>query len=466
MITLSNDQEEAISKLRKSMSQNKRILFRGETGFGKSIISTYMIARALEKDHIAIFNIPRKELLRQMADTFRQFNIPFSYIASGKPFNPYAKAYLSTTGTLVNNMDKVAATIIFKDESHHGSTQLDRINEHFTKKGAWIVGLTATPDNENLGRWYDDMVEGPNIKQLIEMKRLSDFRYFAPTEIDRTVFKTVGGEFQKGQVDEYMREKAVIVGSAIEYYKKYAQGKMGIAFCSSIKHSKMTAEKFRDAGITAVHMDGDTPEDERKRIAKALATKEIKMVMNVELLTFGYDIASASGIKNANIEIGFDFNPTKSLKKQRQKNGRWMRYKNYPALCFDHVSNYKDHGMPDDEIQWSLTSKPINNTKTNKSEPRGIRCDTDSNGAGCFYFYSSGDSCPNCGKEREIKSREIKEVAGELSELSRDQEIKNRKTEQRQARTLEELIELGKKRNMRYPAKWAARVMSARIQKR
>lgn len=441
------------------MMRNKRILFRGETGFGKSVVAAYMISRALQKGHTAIFNIPRRELLRQMADTFRQFNIPFSYVASGKPFNPYAKAYLTTTGTLVNRLDQVNASIVFKDESHHGSTQLDKINQHFTDKGAWIVGLTATPENVNLHKWYDDMVEGPNIRQLIDMKRLSDFRYFAPSSIDRSQFKRSGNDFNKGQVDDYMREKAVIVGDAISHYRKHAMGRLNMVFCTSIKNSLMTAEKFRDAGIPAVHMDGDTPEHERKQIARDFATRKILALCTVDLCLFGYDLSSASGIKNVAVECISDLRPTKSINTQRQKIGRALRYKVDPALIFDHVSNHEEHGMPDDEIEWSLSAKPKNKNSSSQSSPRVIQCKK------CYYCFSYGNVCPECGTPVAVKERKIEEVEGELAELDRKKEIKAKKMEQGQARTLEDLIELGKKRNMKYPAQWASRVLAARMQR-
>lgn len=466
MITLFHDQDEAIARLRQSMTRNKRILFRGETGFGKSVVAAYTISRALQKGHTAIFNIPRRELLRQMADTFRDFNIPFSYVASGKPFNPYAKAYLTTTGTLVNNLGKVKASIVFLDESHHGGNQLDKINQHFTQSGAWIVGLTATPDNVNLHKWYDDMVEGPNIRQLIDMKRLSDFRYFAPTRIDRTVFKRSGQDFNKGQVDEYMREKAVIVGDAVNQYRNHSMGQIHMAFCTSIKNSLMTAERFRDAGIPAVHMDGDTPEHERKQIARDFALRKILVLCSVDLALFGYDLSTASGVKNVAVEGAIWLRPSKSMNVVRQGNGRALRYKDFPATISDHVSNYEEHGMPDDEIEWSLSAKPKTKNPSSQGGPRVIQCITDANGPGCFYCYSYGNACPECGKPRAIKEKKIEEVEGELEELSRDQKVKKRKMEQGQARTLEDLIELGKKRGMKKPAAWASRVMSARLAKK
>lgn len=459
MISLYPDQQESIAKLRAAMARRKRILLQGETGSGKSVMASYMISSALAKGNRAAFVVPRKELRRQMSETFSAFNIPHSYVAAGNPFNPYSKAYLCTVGSLARRLSKIQPNVIFIDETHHGEGQLNSIIEHYAAQGAWVIGLTATPDNPNLHKWYDDLICGPSIRDLIDMKRLSDFRYFAPTQPDLSRIGKVAGEYHKGQLDSFMYEQQYIVGDAIKHYSDHAMGRTNMVFCTSIRTSERTAQQFRDAGIPAIHMDGETPEAERRKIARAFALREILVLCTVDLVLFGYDLASASGIKNANVECMSDLRPTRSRNTQRQKIGRVLRYKDYPALIFDHSSNCNTHGLPDEPVEWSL-EPPETGMRDNGEKTIPTRqCER------CFRVHRPAPVCPSCGHVYEVKSREIDALDGELQEVDIEAQRRALRTEQGRARTLDELIEYGKKTGKKYPAKWAAHVLAARMRK-
>jgi len=480
LITLYEDQEKIVSDVRASMRKYKRILIRAETGSGKSVVASYMIQSAISKGHSCAFVVPRKELLRQMSETFREFAINHSFVAAGKPFNPYSKAHICTVGTLVNRLDIINPTIIFIDESHYGSGQLDKIIQYYTAKGVWVVGLTATPDNKHLHRWYQHMVHGPTIKELIAKKRLSDFRYFAPSTPDLSGIKTVAGEYSHGQLDQFMREQRVLIGDAVKHYREHAMGRLNMTFCTSIQHSEMVSAAFRDAGIPSVHMDGNTPEDQRRRIARAFATREVLNITSVDLLLFGYDLASASGIKTACVESMSDLRPTKSRNTQRQKIGRVLRYKDFPAMIFDHAGNYLVHDMPDGDIEWSLEA-PIEKDKGGKSSVPTRQCKR------CFFVHRPAPKCPECGYIYEVHGREIDHVDGDLVELNRDDVISQQKKQMRKSAkdiandilysdnpnlakndldSLNYLIAKFKKEGHKNPAAKAAHVLAQRLAKK
>jgi hypothetical protein len=66
--------------------------------------------------------------------------------------------------------------------------------------------------------------------------------------------------------------------------------------------------------------------------------------------------------------------------------------------------------------------------------------------------------CPECGHEFVAERRELQTVDGELEEV---QQV-NRKREQARATTLQDLIQVGQRRNMKNPVGWARHVMAAR----
>lgn len=459
MITLFPDQQRSIDKLRASLSRHKSVLLQGETGSGKSVMASYMIAGSQAKGLKSAFVVPRRDLLSQMSGTFTSFDISHSFVAQGKPFNPFSQTHICTVGTLANKLKLIQPNVIFFDEAHFGDTQLNKLIAYYQSMGAYTIGLSATPEKTNgqgLDEYYSDMVIGPTIRELINLKRLSDYRLFAPSKPDLSRIKTVNGDYARSELASYMEHESFLMGDAVKHYQAHAAGKLNVSFCTSIKHSQMTAEMFNEAGIPSVHMDGETPDDDRKRIARAFARRELLNICSVDLLTFGYDLASASGIKGAVIESISDLRPTKSRPLQRQKNGRALRYKDYPAIINDHAGNAMYHGVPCEEIEWSLKGED----KT--SNGGGIRAIAVRSCPTCFCAHKPALKCPLCGYEYEVEGREVEQIDGQLKEIDPQEIARNRKREQYEAKTLDELVAYANKYGMKNPRGWAMHVYKSR----
>jgi hypothetical protein len=71
---------------------------------------------------------------------------------------------------------------------------------------------------------------------------------------------------------------------------------------------------------------------------------------------------------------------------------------------------------------------------------------------------SARPTCPDCGHQFAPERREIMQVPGELVEVQR----REAKREQAKATTIEDLIQVGKRRGMKNPHGWARHVMAAR----
>lgn len=465
------DQLETVEDVRAAMRASKSVLLQSPTGSGKTRIATYIIDAAKNKDSRIIFTVPRKDLLEQTHETFKELGIQHSFIAAGKSYNPFAKVHIGMIDTMARRTDRLpSANLVIFDETHYGAGSLDAVINHYKKSGSYLLGLSGTPwklSGHGLGCWYETMVKGRTIKWLIDNKRLSDYRYFyGRTNLDLSGIKITAGDYAKGEVASFMEEKAVIVGDAVRDYKERCMGNLHMVRCASIKHSMMTADAFRSAGISSVHVDGETPMDERKRIFRAYAMREIQVVCFVNLLEFGFDLSQASGGMDVCIESGSDLKPSRSLAAQMQFWGRMLRYKSQAAIFHDHVNNHKEHGLPCDDREWTLADRDQSKRASSERALATKQCEK------CFYVHSPAPSCPNCGNIYEIKGREIDEVDGALTEMSREDrdaaraaEIIARKTTQAQAKTLEQLIEEGKRRGMKNPRGWARHVYTARMAK-
>lgn len=445
MVSLLPDQQESIEKTWAAMKRRvKYVLMQGATGSGKSYIATAIIKRALNKDRTVWFIVPRRELIRQMAETFQDFGIEHGYIAAGYEFNPYSRAHICSLGTLQGRLDKLKApALAFIDETHYGSEGLDTVIKWLKAAGTWIIGLSATPwkmSGQGLGCWYEEMINGPSVRWLIDNKRLSEYRAFAPSHLDLSGIKITAGDYAKGQLAEKMEQDRVLIGNAVNHYKKNAADKLGITFCTSIKHSQLMAQSYRDSGVQAMHIDGKTPDDERAKIARAFAKREIMQLCNAALLTFGYDLSSASGIKGVCIQSMSDCDPTLSLAKQSQKWGRNLRYDGTVHTFFDHGNNIDVHGLPCDDRDWSLEDRE-------KKQGCGERVLPIRQCSKCFFCHKPLPTCPNCGEIYPIQSREIESIEGELSEIDIAKQKKKERMQVGMAKTKADLWAIAKERN-------------------
>lgn len=481
MLTLYDDQQRHVAKVIDAMHAGHRaILMQAATGAGKSVMASYMVHRALNKGNNVWFFVPRKNLIRQMHGTFNKFGVRHSYIAAGNSLNPYEKAHICSTETVrrrikdgkivarPNDYEELIALIktgiiplphiVFIDETHYGGNGLDMIIKFLKANGVWIVGLSATPwqlSGQGLGCWYDHMVMGESIRWLIDNHRLSDYRPFAPSRVDLSRVRMANGEYSQRDISQKMEDDSVLIGNAVQHYKDHAMGKLNIAYCTSIKHSELVADEFRRQGVPAAHIDGETPDAERRRIIQAYANRELLVLTNCELLTFGFDLASQVN-KDVTIECMSDLRPTKSLALQMQKWGRVLRMKNEPALIFDHANNFDEHGLPCDDRHWTLADRV-----KGAGGSSGVRMNPVKLCPECYFSHKPALACPNCGYEYPVESRELFEVDGELAEIARQQqERKEKRMEVGQAKTLDDLRRIREERG--YKHAWVSTMARAK----
>jgi len=168
----------------------------------------------------------------------------------------------------------------------------------------------------------------------------------------------------------------------VETWKRRAQGKRTVAFAVNVAHSRAIAEAFRDAGVTAEHLDGKTSRSERDAILSRLATGQTNVVSNCMVLTEGWDLPA--------LECAIIARPTASLNLHLQMVGRVMRACDGKdgATVLDHADNHHRHGLVTRRLDYTLT-----NDKVSSADPLGLRrC-----GECGLLFDQTTDRCPECG---------------------------------------------------------------------
>ena len=449
-------QEDLIDKTRQALRRNKRVLMQAPTGAGKTAITVYMMSRAAEAGKTSVMAVHQNELLTQTSKALWAGKLEHGMIASGRT-RSYMAAQVASVQTWVRRMDQYSEPdLIIIDECHRSAASTyQKILEEYPN--AMVIGLTATPsrtDGKGLDGTYQELVQGPTIRQLIDAGYLCDYEIFAPpSPLDLSDVKTKMGDFDKKQL-EHEVDKPTITGDAVATYKKHANGKRAAVMCVSIRHAEHVMESYNAAGIPAEMLEGKMTNKEREAVINRLRSGETLVVTAVNLLIEGLDVPS--------LEVIQWLRPTQSLIVFMQGNGRGFRVSDgkEKLIILDQVGNWKRHGLPDDDREWTLEGRK----KGKKRKPDEEADVSIQQCKHCFHIFRPGVAvCPSCGRPVEVRQKaEIEVVDGELERIDVTALRKQAKQEQGAARDLVDLVKLGQRRGMKNPAAWATYVICSR----
>lgn len=450
MIQLRPYQARVIDETRAAYkARHRAVLMVLPTGGGKTFTASTIVHGASAKGNVTWWLTHRRELASQASQTFYSLGIPHGTVQAGHVSNPNATVQVASIQTIVRRLDALPAPdIIVFDEAHHiGASSWQAIFEHFPS--ARVLGLTATPwrlDGAGLGRWFSHMVLGPTTAELIAEGSLSPYRLFAPATPDLSGIATAQGDYQRGALAKAM-DKPQIVGDAIGHYLKLCPGKRAVAFAAGVENSQHIAAQFRAAGIAAEHVDGSMSADDRDAAVERFRRGETLVLSNADLFGEGFDVPA--------IEAAILLRPTKSLSLHLQQVGRALRPSEGKsvAIILDHAGNSLTHGLPDDEREWSLEDRE----KRKKAAPAEVSIRQCSE---CFFVFRPSPKCPQCGHAVQVKAREIEVVDGELAEVCKIAQQRQRRLEEADCHTLDDWRALAQQRG--YKAGWALHRWQAR----
>lgn len=404
-----------------------------------------------------MFSCHRDFLLDQTAEAFDEVDLPHTFVAAGREYNPYSNVVIASIDTLKRRMERIKAPdVLIVDECVHAAAAgWAKVIEYYQAQGCYTIGLTACPQRlsgQGLGKWFKDMVLGPSTGDLIDAGYLSRYKAFAPSSPDLGGVHSRGGDYVVSEITKKM-DKPSITGNAVDEYKKIAPGKQALMFCCSIEHSINVMYAFQAAGFSAAHIGADTDQLTRFQMLRDYRLGKLQVLTSVDIFNEGFNVPAAS-------YAGL-LRPTKSLSIFLQQCGRVLRVEEGKEFAFisDHANNIAHHGLPDDDRVWTLASKE----KKDRDEERAIptrQCPK------CFFVFRPAANCPNCGFELPIQYREVEEKAGQLTEIDRDRARENKMRLQGMAKTFEELIEVGKKLGYDNPTGWARHIYNSRQSKK
>lgn len=411
------------------------------TGGGKSIIASDIVLDANNRGAVQAVIAHRNELVGQMSLHVARRGIKHRIIGSrttvsaitaehrlefGRSFiNPDANCTVASVDTLIARADQLKQwsaqvddwTI---DEAHH----VLRVNK-WGKAASMFpnakgLGITASPqraDGMGLGRHHDGlfdvMVQGPDMRTLINMGALCDYEIAIP-ESDFAISDdeiAPSGDWSTAKMREASK-KSHIVGDVVKEYIARAYGKRGICFATDVETANEIARKFEEAGIPTAAVSAKTPADVRNDCIRRFRDGRLWMLVNVDLFGEGFDVPA--------VEVVIMARPTASLAVYLQQFGRALRVlagKPF-GLVIDHVSNWKRHGFPDKAHYWSLDRR--DKRAKREPDPEEIPLTACRN---CSRPYERClPACPYCGWVPPLPEgggRTLEQVDGDLMLLDR-----------------------------------------------
>lgn len=306
------------------------------TGSGKSLVIAKIIERLLGN---TIVLQPSKEILEQNYEKFSNYGKASIYSASAGE-KRIGKVTFCTIGSVINKKHLFKGTEnILIDECHLVNSDAGMYNEFikaFPK--AKVLGLTATPYR------LEQLSTGPQLTFLtrsspaifnkvlyyVQNSVLFDAGYLAALEyynfdvIDRSKLEmnSSGTDFTQTSLRRYY--KSIDMPSRIVRTAKTILSKRSnlLIFCSLIEEAQAVNKRIPESEI----LTGETKKEERERILSQFKKGIIKCLINVGVLTTGFDYPGLEAVLMAR--------STMSLSLYYQIVGRVMRIFTYPDGTF------------------------------------------------------------------------------------------------------------------------------------
>jgi hypothetical protein len=210
------------------------------------------------------------------------------------------------------------------DEAHHAAARSYRRIITHLEASPLILGVTATPRRSDgrLGDVWQEVTFQRGIAEMIQAGYLADVRGIRVglEAVDLDNVAQSGGDYDPDALGDAL-EQASAPRHILAAYHQHAAGRKTAIFVPTVALAHTVARVFSDAGIAAGALDGSTPYEHRREILDRLRTGHTRVVVNVGVLSEGWDEPSLECIVIAT--------PTRSQVKYAQIAGRGLR--TYPG---------------------------------------------------------------------------------------------------------------------------------------
>lgn len=339
------------------------IMIQMPTGTGKTIVFT-SIVRDIQNwcnVHSSTSKIliiaHRKELIIQASEKLK--DIPHGIIMSGNKREMQYMVQVASIQTFMScrnyqTMRNYRFDFIIIDEAHHsiasGYQKLWEMYPHSKK-----LGVTATPWRMNhcgFRSLFSEIVISKPIEWFINEHFLSNYDYISirrNSEVQKAVNSIdrygVNGDYLEAELSSVF-DCDHIRAELYKSYKKFADGKKGIIYAIDRRHAANILDLYASHGVNIRMIDGLTPTDERQNIINEFKTGNVRVIVNVNIFSEGFDCPDIEFVQLAR--------PTRSLAMYLQQVGRALRISKGKdkSIILDNVGLYNRFGTPMANRHW------------------------------------------------------------------------------------------------------------------
>ena len=321
------DDEEVIEEAPEDPGADRRFWFEHATGSGKTVAAMGFVDASRTGGTLILTH--RRNLVEQFIGEIsdRGYKDRLSPPLLGDSDHPYGPVTVETYQWFVRNAGKIsdAYSIVICDEAH---TALGEKTSACIRnwQGPVFIGMTAT--GALIARHVADLFPTQTSRfDLAQAARrgviapLRDIR-IPPGPGVRTLAKV---PLRRGEVDQDFDQEELAKllnqgpfnAAVADLYKSRFRKVPGIVYTAGVKHANSVAKAFRDAGLNAQAVSGETPKRELAEILAAFERGEVDVLCNAMLLAEGWNSPRAT--------VCMHLAPTASRRVYQQRVGRVTR---------------------------------------------------------------------------------------------------------------------------------------------
>ena len=292
-------QETFVAKCADALRAHGNTLGVAPTGAGKTVMLSAIGRKAGDARTLIIQH--RDELVDQNMRTFKAINphTPTSlFNADEKVWAGEATFAMIQTLARQNNLDSMPAfERVIIDEAHHAAADSYlRVIEHARDRNSAVelFGVTATPvrgDRKALKGVFTNVGDQISLYELIKSGHLVPPKAFVidvGTQSDLKKVRKTASDYDMGEVAKIM-DQTPINDKIVEEWEARASERQTVVFCSTLEHAEHVLHAFQGAGHNAAMVWGDMPGALREKTLAAYDRGEIQILVNVFVLTEGWD---------------------------------------------------------------------------------------------------------------------------------------------------------------------------------
>ncbi|HCH2127897.1 ATP-dependent helicase [Vibrio parahaemolyticus] len=335
------------------------------TGAGKSLVIAEL-ARLAKGRVLVLAHV--KELVEQNHAKYEGYGLKGAIFSAGLGRKETdQQVVFASVQSVVRNLDsfKNQFSLLVIDECHRvpddKNSSYQKVITHLRElnPGIKVLGLTATPYRLGMGwiyqyhtrgqvrteesRFFRDCIFELPIRYLLDENFLTPARMMdAPVlSYDFSQLKPANtGRYKEAEMDMVIDKAKRATPQIVEQIIQYARERKGVMiFAATVRHAQ-EIHGLLPEGETAIVI-GDTPTPERDAIIQAFKNREIKYLVNVSVLTTGFDAP--------HVDLLAILRPTESVSLYQQIVGRGLRLSEGKNECLvlDYAGNSYDLYQPE-----------------------------------------------------------------------------------------------------------------------